>query len=208
MQNMPLGPSLRWFFHKKKFRKYVFQGQTSFSAVQWLQYEQTKYGVQIQHSYHQGEKFVYGMFSIFCTVSWTIVHFWTVVHFCTVVHSVQLYICSFLGCRVDGYAVNNGVETVWEYNGCSVHGCPKCKKNRTDEQLEKQQKWIERKAHLETNGCHVIEMTDCRWNKQLRYLRRNPPKTEYGRILCFDNQECFTFCFSRKMDSCTFVQIA
>ena len=28
----------------------------------------------------------------------------------------------------------------------------------------------------------------------LRYIRRNPPKTEYGRILCFDNQECFTFC--------------
>ena len=27
----------------------------------------------------------------------------------------------------------------------------------------------------------------------LRYIRRNPPKTEYGRILCFDNQECFTF---------------
>ena len=86
MQNMPLGPCLRWFFHKKKFRKYVFQGQTSFSAVQWLQYEQTKYNVQIQHAYHQGEKFVYGMFSIFSTVFWTIVHFWTVVHFCTVVH--------------------------------------------------------------------------------------------------------------------------
>ena len=90
----------------------------------------------------------------------------------------------------------NGVETVWEYNGCSVHGCP-CQKNQTDEKLEKQlqarQKWIERKAHLEANGCNVIEMTDCRWRKLLRYVRRNPPKTEYGRILCFDNQECFIF---------------
>ena len=105
---------------------------------------------------------------------------------------------NFLGCRVDGYAVINDVETVWEYNGCSVHGCPcQKKKNLTDEKLEKQlkarQKWIERKAHLEANGCNVIEMTDCRWKKQLRYLRRNPPKTEYGRILSFDNQECFIF---------------
>ena len=108
----------------------------------------------------------------------------------------------FLGCRVDGYAVINGVETVWEYNGCSFHGCL-CKKNQTDKQLEKQlqlrQEWIERKAHLKANGCNVIEMTDCSWRKKIKYIRRNPPKTEYGRILCFDNQECFT-----KLDSCTF----
>ena len=80
MQNMPLGPGLRWFFHKKKFRKYVFQGQTSFSAVQWLQYEQTKYNVQIQHAYHQGEKLVYGMYSM---------------NSCP--FSEQLSICSFSG---------------------------------------------------------------------------------------------------------------
>ena len=86
----------------------------------------------------------------------------------------------------------NGVETVWEYNGCKYHGCL-CIKNPTDKQLEKQQKWIERKAHLEANGCHVIEMSCCKWKKMLKYIRRNPPKTEYGRILCFDNQECFIF---------------
>ena len=98
----------------------------------------------------------------------------------------------FLGFHVDGYAVINGVETVWEYNGCKFHGC-QCIKNPTNKQLEKQRKWIERKAHLEANGCHVIEMTDCRWRQKLRYIRKNPPKTEYGRILCFDNQECFRF---------------
>ena len=102
----------------------------------------------------------------------------------------------------------NGVETVWEYNGCKYHGC-ECLDDHTDEHLHLQQKWIERKAKLEANGCKVIEMKCCQWRKQLRYLRRNPPKTELGRILCFDNQEYFTFCFvSRKMDSCTFVQIA
>ena len=84
MQKMPLGPGLRWFFHDGRFRKYVFQGQTSFSAVQWLQYEQTKYDVQIQHSFHQGEKFVYG------TV-------WTVVHFNSRPFSEQLSICPFSG---------------------------------------------------------------------------------------------------------------
>ena len=97
MQNMPLGPGLRWISVKNGFRKYVLHGQTSFSAVQWLQYEQTKYQVQIQHSFHQGEKFIYG------TV-WTVVHFnsrplswpkWTVVHmsiFWTVVQMNKYFI--------------------------------------------------------------------------------------------------------------------
>ena len=131
-------------------------------------------------------KFKYSMHSIREKKSFT-VSFWTVVH------SVQKWTVEhFLGFHVDGYAVVNGVETVWEYNGCKFHGC-QCIKNPTNKQLEKQRKWIERKAHLEANGCHVIEMTDCRWRQKLRYIRRNPPKTEYGHILCFDNQECFIF---------------
>ena len=113
----------------------------------------------------------------------------TVVHFHG--QNEHLFI-SILGFHVDGYAVINGVETVWEYNGCKYHGCL-CIKNPTDKQLERQQKWIERKAHLEANGCHVIEMSCCKWKKMLKYIRRNPPKTEYGRILCFDYQECFIF---------------
>ena len=55
--------------------------------------------------------------------------------------------------------------------------------------MEKQHKWIQRKAKLEMNGCKVIEMTCCRWRKMLKFIRRNPPKTEIGRVLCYDNQE-------------------
>ena len=69
-QEMPLGPGLRWIRHKNGFRKFVLQGQTSFSAVQWLQYEQTKYQVQIQHAYHQGEKVVYGMLYIITYIAY------------------------------------------------------------------------------------------------------------------------------------------
>ena len=159
-QEMPLGPGLRWIPTARGFRKFVLHGQTSISAVRWLQYEQTKINVQIQHAFHQGEKEV----------------------------------CGF---NVDGFAVVDGVKTVWEYNGCTFHGCP-CKPNLDDEQLEKQQKWIERKAKLEANGCKVIEMTDCEWNKLLAKLQRNPPKTELGRILCLDNQE------SLHLDHCPF----
>ena len=111
--------------------------------------------VQIHHSYHQGEKYVYG-------------------------------------CRVDGYAVIDGVETVWEYNGCSFHGC-QCITNPTDKDFEKQQKWIERKAKLEVNGCKVISISHCEWNKKRKYIRKNPPKTELGRILCLDDQEFLHF---------------
>ena len=96
------------------------------------------------------------------------------------------------GYLVDGYAVVDGIETVWEYNGCIYHGCD-CIKNRTDEQIARQQKWIERKARLEVNGCKVIEMTCCRWRKMLRFIRRNPPQTQIGRVLCLDTQEKFTF---------------
>ena len=91
---------------------------------------------------------------------------------------------------MDGYAVINDVETVWEYNGCDYHGC-ECIEDPNEKQLQARQKWIERKAKLVVNGCKVIEMSCCKWRKQLRYLRRNPPKTELGRILCFDNQEYF-----------------
>ena len=73
-QDMPLGPGLRWIQSKRGFYKKVLQEQTSFSAVQWLQYEQTKYNVQIQHAYHQGEKEVYGM---------------SILHECTLVHFVH-----------------------------------------------------------------------------------------------------------------------
>ena len=152
-QEMPLGPGLKWIKTTRGFKKVVLQGQTSFSAVQWLQYQQTKYAQQIHHSYHQGEKYVYGYL-------------------------------------VDGYAVVDGVETVWEYNGCSYHGCP-CIKHPTVKQKENQQKWIERKAKLEFNGCKVISISHCQWNRQRQYIRRNPPKTQLGRILCFDTQENF-----------------
>ena len=154
-QAMPLGPGIRWIPSQRGFRKIVLQGQTSFSAVQWLQWEQTKINVQIQHAFHHGEIEVHGY-------------------------------------KVDGYAVINGVETVWEYNGCVFHGC-QCITNPTEEQMRQQEKWIERKAKLEVNGCRVIEMTCCKWRPLLATLRKNPPKTEIGRILCFDNQENFTF---------------
>ena len=153
-QAMPLGPGIKWIPTGKGFRKQVLQELTSLSAVRWLEIEQTKINVQIQHAYHQGEKEV-------------------------------------LGYQVDGYAVVNGVETIWEYNGCNWHGCP-CIPNRTEKQLKKQQEWIERKAKLQANGYKVIEMSCCRWRKMFKYIRRNPPKTRLGRILCNDNQEKFT----------------
>ena len=59
-QVMPLSPGLHWISTERGFRKQVLQGQTSFSALQWLQYEQTKLKVKIQHAYHQGEKTVFG----------------------------------------------------------------------------------------------------------------------------------------------------
>ena len=44
-QAMPLGPGLHWTKMDYGFKKQVLQQQTSFSALQWLQYEQTKYKV-------------------------------------------------------------------------------------------------------------------------------------------------------------------
>lgn len=165
-QDMPLSPGLLWTKTNYGFRKQVLEQRTSFSAVQWLQWEQTKCGTRIQNAYFQGEKMVHGYL-------------------------------------VDGFAIINGVETVWEYNGCSFHGCP-CIKNRSKDQIQKYQKWLERKAKMESNGCTVNEMWCCRWRKMRKLIKKNPPKTELGRILCSDNQEIFRNC--KILYSCTILQ--
>ena len=96
---------------------------------------------------------------------------------------------------MDGYAVIDGREIVFEYNGCHFHGCP-CNPNRTNKQMQKHQEWIKRKAHLEAKGCKVISTSDCEWGPLRRKLRKmkSPPKTIMSRILMTDTQECLQMC--------------
>ena len=148
-QDLPLSPGIVWTLQNGKFKKNVLVPQVSFSSMQWLYYQQTKYNVTIQHAYHQGEKIVHG-------------------------------------CKVDGFAIIDGIETVFEYNGCHYHGCP-CIKQRTEEQIKKQQDWVDRKAKLEAHGCKVIYTSCCKWKPFLRTMK-NPPSTIMGRILLKDNQ--------------------
>ena len=152
-QHLPLTPGLSWTLKNGRFRKNVLVGDSSFSSIQWLYFQQTKYKERIHHAYFQGEKTVYG-------------------------------------CKVDGYAVINGKETIFEYNGCYHHGCP-CIKDRTNQQIQKQIQWQQRKQKFEANGCTVISTTCCQWKPFLDALK-TPPKTEMGRILLHDNPVIYT----------------
>ena len=53
-QDLPLSPGLHWKLVDGRFRKEVMVGQVSFSAMQWLYYQQTKYETTIHHAYFQG----------------------------------------------------------------------------------------------------------------------------------------------------------
>ena len=67
-QVMPLGPGILWTPTEYGYRKNVMMAGTSFAALQWLQYVQqsdlcvdsTGKRIQIEHSYHQGEKVING----------------------------------------------------------------------------------------------------------------------------------------------------
>ena len=59
-QDMPLSPGLEWTLVNGKFRKNVLIPNSSFSSIQWLYFQQTKYTETIHHAYHQGEKIIYG----------------------------------------------------------------------------------------------------------------------------------------------------
>ena len=67
-QVMPLGPGILWTPTEYGYRKNVMMAGTSFAALQWLQYVQqsdlcvdsTGNRIQIEHSYHQGEKVING----------------------------------------------------------------------------------------------------------------------------------------------------
>lgn len=79
---------------------------------------------------------------------------------------------------VDGY--DPATKTVYAYNGCWWHGCPKCndpndigpcedyKSGRKLKHSETYQETLDRKAILETHGYTVISMWDC----ELRELKK------------------------------------
>ena len=87
-QLMPLGPGLLWTLHGRYFKKQIMTDQTSFVALQWLQYLQatefcvdsTGKRITIENLYHRGEK-------------------------------------EFEGMKVDGYMLKNGQHIFLEFNG-------------------------------------------------------------------------------------------
>ena len=65
---MPLGPGILWTLNGQFFKKNVMKAGTSLGAVQWMNFIQQSdmcvdsagNRIQIEHSYHQGEKDING----------------------------------------------------------------------------------------------------------------------------------------------------
>ena len=92
--------------------------------------------------------------------------------------------------KVDGYAKINGRKTIFEYNGCTFHGCP-CISNPTEKDKQDRINWIKRKTQFQNHGYKVISIFSCEWKKDLKQMK-NPPKTKMGRILLQDDQVFYT----------------
>ncbi|KAJ8020849.1 putative DNA polymerase [Holothuria leucospilota] len=73
--------------------------------------------------------------------------------------------------KVDGFCMSN--KTIYEFNGCYWHGCPKCykdqrEKGRGNEAMEeKHQRYLHRKKDLKKNHC-LEEIWECEFKEQLK----------------------------------------
>ena len=72
---------------------------------------------------------------------------------------------------VDGFDAET--NTIYEFQGCFWHGCPKCYPNRSEAHLRLEQRCSadvylctqEKLQFLRDKGYHVIEMWECDWRK-------------------------------------------
>jgi hypothetical protein len=80
-----------------------------------------------------------------------------------------------LGVKVDGY--DESSNTVYQYHGCFWHGCPRCFREETINNVKKEEmgdlleKTKERTKQLEDSGYNVVEIWECSWKKSPLYKK-------------------------------------
>ena len=161
-QDLPLTSGIHWTLNGQKFQKKVLSTHVSFSAIQWLYFEEQSdrcvdsNGIRqpIHHEYFQGEKHVHGY-------------------------------------KVDGYAKIDGIDTVWEFNGCYWHGCLECDPEllagADENQLDRYHKTQTKIQMLRQKGCKVYVMKECIWRDLVKSY--GDVETKMARILNQDTQE-------------------
>jgi G:T-mismatch repair DNA endonuclease (very short patch repair protein) len=77
---------------------------------------------------------------------------------------------------VDGFATINNKKTVFEFNGCYYHACPKCfpfnntalNTDPTDTMRLRREKTLAKERTLKALGYDVVSVYECEFNEQLR----------------------------------------
>jgi G:T-mismatch repair DNA endonuclease (very short patch repair protein) len=85
---------------------------------------------------------------------------------------------------VDGFATINNKKTIFEFNGCYYHACPKCypynntalKTDPTDTMRLRREKTLVKERTLKALGYDVISIYECEFNEE---LRNNPELKAY-----------------------------
>jgi G:T-mismatch repair DNA endonuclease (very short patch repair protein) len=80
------------------------------------------------------------------------------------------------GHYVDGYAVINNKKTVFEFNGCYYHACPKCypfnntalNTDPTDTMRLRREKTLSKERVLKNLGYNVVSIYECEFNEELK----------------------------------------
>lgn len=91
-----------------------------------------------------------------------------------VTHALNGGEATICGSRVDGYCESN--NTVYQYHGCFWHGCPRCYRPDTINEVNKNSmgdlynKTRERTEKMRRTGYNVIEMWECDWLLQYKKM--------------------------------------
>ena len=159
-QELPLTSGIRWKKIGNRFQKHQL-GHTSMGALQWLYCEENSDRCVDSKGHRHVIQHEY--------------------------HQGEKRIHDY---KVDGYAQIDGVDTVWEFNGCHWHGCLDCNPGLLDEgDAESQKRYFDTQKKyqkLVKEGCKVYVMKECIWKRQLSSHAHI--KTKMPRILLQDNE--------------------
>jgi len=173
-QDMPLTPGIRWLKNGSSFSKHslAYTHGSSFKSLQWIYY--------LQGLFDQDGKNVIIQHKYY--------------------RGEKTIPMDDTNYSADGYAIIDGVKTIFEFNGmfihdfinfqnlgCRWHGCT-CIRKRTADVVKKAEQTNKRRIALEKEGYTVKVMRECDWDNLIQQEDVQKIPTRMANILKSDNE--------------------